>query len=61
MIVLGEALIEAGECYKQMADVKYAFEDNIKQNFLDPLDGLINKDLKDVYVSFASFFSRVCF
>jgi len=42
------ALVDAGEALKQMADVKYALEDTVKQNFLEPLIMLQNKDLKDV-------------
>lgn len=47
---LGISLIEAGEALKQMAEVKYALEDNVKQNFLEPLHHLQTKDLKDVMV-----------
>ena len=44
----GSALVEFGESLHQMADVKYALEDNVKQNFLDPLYNLQNKDLREV-------------
>ncbi|KAG8177299.1 hypothetical protein JTE90_002527 [Oedothorax gibbosus] len=44
----GYSLIEAGEAMKQMAEVKYALEDNVKQNFLEPLYHLQTKDMKDV-------------
>uniref|UniRef100_A0A6B0V9K8 Endophilin-A n=1 Tax=Ixodes ricinus TaxID=34613 RepID=A0A6B0V9K8_IXORI len=44
----GQSLIEAGESLKQLADIKYALEDNVKQNFLEPLTQLQTKDLKDV-------------
>ncbi|KFM74401.1 hypothetical protein X975_18644, partial [Stegodyphus mimosarum] len=44
----GMSLIECGEALKQMAEVKYALEDNVKQNFLEPLHHLQTKDLKDV-------------
>ncbi|CAG2054489.1 unnamed protein product [Timema podura] len=37
-----------GEAMKQMADVKYSLDDNIKQNFLEPLHHLQTKDLKEV-------------
>lgn len=46
--VYGSALVEFGESLHQMADVKYALEDNVKQNFLDPLYNLQNKDLGEV-------------
>jgi len=36
---------------KQMADVKYSLDDNIKQNFLEPLHHLQTKDLKEVMVN----------
>ena len=36
---------------KQMAEVKYALEDNVKQNFLEPLTHLQSKDVRDVQVS----------
>lgn len=43
-----------GEALKQMAEVKFALEDNVKQNFLEPLTHLQNKDVRDVMVSFGS-------
>lgn len=48
--ILAEALIEMGESLRQMADVKYSLDDNIKQNFLEPLHHLQTKDLKEVMV-----------
>jgi len=48
----GKALIDAGETYRMMADVKYALEDNVKQNFLDPLTHLQSNDLREVSVSY---------
>ncbi|XP_014670977.1 PREDICTED: endophilin-A-like isoform X2 [Priapulus caudatus] len=44
----GQALCEMGEAMKQLADIKYALEDNVKQNFLEPLHSLQNKELKEV-------------
>ncbi len=45
-----QALIEMGESLKQMADNKYSLDDNVKQNFLEPLHHLQTKDLKEVMV-----------
>lgn len=39
-----------GDAMRQMADVKYSLDDNIKQNFLEPLHHLQTKDLKEVMV-----------
>ncbi|ESO11564.1 hypothetical protein HELRODRAFT_71602 [Helobdella robusta] len=44
----GQALFEAGETYKQIAEMKYLKEDTVKQNFTEPLLHLQNKDLKEV-------------
>lgn len=44
----GECLRECGEAYKHLADVKYSLEDEVKQNFLEPLHHLQTKDLKEV-------------
>ncbi|XP_039758205.1 endophilin-A isoform X2 [Pararge aegeria] len=46
--VFSQCLIEMGEALKQMADVKYSLDDNIKQSFLEPLHHLQTKDLKEV-------------
>lgn len=45
---LSLALVEFGESLKQVADVKYALDTSVKQNFLDPLNHLQNNDLKEV-------------
>ena len=46
--VFGSALVESGEALKSMADLKYALDDNVKQNYLEPLHHLQSKDLKEV-------------
>ncbi len=45
---LGSALVEVGESMKQIADLKYALDDHVKQNFLEPLHHTQNKDIKEV-------------
>lgn len=45
-----QSLVEFGDVLKQMADVKYALDDNVKQNYLEPLHQLQMKDLKEVMV-----------
>ncbi|XP_064106173.1 endophilin-A-like isoform X5 [Macrobrachium nipponense] len=42
------ALIESGESMKQIADIKYNLDDNIKMNVLEPLHQLSTKDIKEV-------------
>ena len=58
LTMIGAALIESGETMKQLADVKYALDDNVKQNFLEPLHHLQSKDLKEVLVCLYS--NHVC-
>ncbi|XP_037689115.1 endophilin-A3 isoform X3 [Choloepus didactylus] len=44
----GNALIEVGESLKLMAEVKDALDINVKQTFIDPLQLLQDKDLKEI-------------
>ena len=46
----GQSLIEMGEALRQMSEVKFALEDSVKQNFLEPLTHLQSKDIRDVMV-----------
>ncbi|KAK6631326.1 hypothetical protein RUM44_005852 [Polyplax serrata] len=46
--IFAQSMVEMGESMKQMADAKYSLDDNIKQNFLEPLHHLQTKDLKEV-------------
>nr|XP_017523294.1 endophilin-A3 isoform X3 [Manis javanica] len=44
----GNALIEVGESMKLMAEVKDSLDINVKQTFIDPLQLLQDKDLREI-------------
>ncbi|KAJ8378574.1 hypothetical protein AAFF_G00238790 [Aldrovandia affinis] len=44
----GGALMDAGESMKRMAEVKDSLDIDVKQNFIDPLQGLCDKDLREI-------------
>ncbi|XP_069818667.1 endophilin-A2 isoform X1 [Dendropsophus ebraccatus] len=44
----GNALLDAGESMKRLAEVKDSLDIDVKQNFLDPLQNLCDKDLKEI-------------
>ncbi|XP_060576915.1 endophilin-A3-like isoform X2 [Ruditapes philippinarum] len=46
--LFGQSLVDAGESFKRLAEVKYSLEENVKQNFLEPWTHLQTKDLKEV-------------
>jgi len=47
---VGQALTDCGESYRQLSEIKYSLEDNVRQNFIEPLLHLQSKDLKEVNV-----------
>lgn len=46
--------METGEAFQKLAENKYALEDNVKQNFLEPLSQLQAKELKEIAVSYTT-------
>ncbi|XP_058241895.1 SH3 domain containing GRB2 like 2a, endophilin A1 isoform X2 [Hemibagrus wyckioides] len=44
----GLALIDAGEAMRELGEVKDALDMEVKQNFIDPLQVLHDKDLKEI-------------
>ncbi|XP_066552317.1 SH3-domain GRB2-like 1b isoform X2 [Amia ocellicauda] len=44
----GSALLDAGESMKRLAEVKDSLDIDVKQNFIDPLQGLCDKDLREI-------------
>ncbi|KAG7459046.1 hypothetical protein MATL_G00227030 [Megalops atlanticus] len=44
----GLALIDVGEAMRELGDVKDALDMEVKQNFIDPLQNLCDKDLKEI-------------
>ncbi|XP_020773422.1 SH3 domain containing GRB2 like 2a, endophilin A1 isoform X5 [Boleophthalmus pectinirostris] len=44
----GQALIDAGEAMRELAEVKDALDMEVKQNFIDPMQILHEKDLKEI-------------
>ncbi|XP_062334863.1 SH3 domain containing GRB2 like 2a, endophilin A1 isoform X2 [Osmerus eperlanus] len=44
----GLALIDAGESMRELGEVKDALDMEVKQNFIDPLQNLHDKDLKEI-------------
>lgn len=51
---VGGALFDVGESMKRLAEVKDSLDIDVKQNFIDPLQGLCDKDLREIQVCFHS-------
>lgn len=56
---LGCALLDMGEAMRQLADVKDSLDINVKQNFIDPLHNLQDKDLKEITVHCSSLYQKL--
>lgn len=50
--LVGVALIDVGEALRELAEVKDALDMEVKQNFIDPLQNLHEKDLKEIQVGY---------
>ncbi|KAM7379179.1 hypothetical protein PAMP_004749 [Pampus punctatissimus] len=44
----GGALIDIGDSMKRMAEIKDSLDIDVKQNFIDPLQAVADKDIKDI-------------
>lgn len=44
----GAALIDFGESMKRMSEIKDSLDIDVKQNFIDPLQAVAEKDIKDI-------------
>uniref|UniRef100_A0A673M8E8 BAR domain-containing protein n=1 Tax=Sinocyclocheilus rhinocerous TaxID=307959 RepID=A0A673M8E8_9TELE len=48
LCVSGLALLDAGESMRELGEVKDALDITVKQNFIDPLQNLHDKDLREI-------------
>ncbi|KAM8961834.1 endophilin-A1 isoform 2-T2 [Pelodytes ibericus] len=44
----GPALVDVGESMRELSDIKDSLDIDVKQNFIDPLQNLHDKDLKEI-------------
>uniref|UniRef100_A0A3Q2Q4Y2 Endophilin-A2 n=1 Tax=Fundulus heteroclitus TaxID=8078 RepID=A0A3Q2Q4Y2_FUNHE len=44
----GAALVDVGEAMRRLAEVKDSLDIDVKQNFIDPLQSLCDKDLREI-------------
>lgn len=44
----GGALVEMGEAMRRLAEVKDSLDIDVKQNFIDPFQTIVEKDLRDI-------------
>lgn len=48
--ISGPALVDVGEAMKELSEVKDSLDMEVKQNFIDPLQNLHDKDLREIQV-----------
>lgn len=53
----GGALTDVGDAMKRLAEVKDALDIDVKQNFIDPLQAVADKDIKDIQVELKIYYS----
>lgn len=47
----GQCLVQSGESFKYVAEIKYTMEDHVRDNFLQPLHSIQNNELRQINVS----------
>lgn len=47
---VGGALVDVGETMTRLAEFKDSLDIDVKQNFIDPLQTLCEKDLREIHV-----------
>lgn len=48
----GVALVDVGDAMRELGEVKDALDMEVKQNFIDPLQNIYDKDLKEIQVRY---------
>ena len=56
----GPALGEVGEAMRELSEVKDSLDMEVKQNFIDPLQNLHDKDLREIQVPATSCLGTGC-
>lgn len=59
-IFQGLALVDIGEAMRELGEVKDALDMEVKQNFIDPLQNLHEKDLKEIQVRVRNACQKKC-
>ncbi len=51
LLISGECLVQAGNSFKCMEDIKFNMEDQVKREYIEPLRGIQSVELKEIHVS----------